>query len=56
MKFRIKLMVPKEVLIEADNWAEADKEARRLRDANKDPDGNETVKLLSVFEVTGEPK
>ena len=49
MKFLVKMMVPQEIVIDADGLYDADTQARRLRDALDDADGNHTITLLSVY-------
>ncbi len=51
MKYLVKMMVPDNCEIEADGLYDADKQARRLRDALDDKDGNHTITLLSVTPV-----
>lgn len=51
MKYLVKMMIPEECIVEADGLYDADKQARRLRDALDDKDGNHTVTLLSVHPV-----
>ena len=51
MRFLVKMMVPEEITVEADTIREAGAEARRLRDALDDPEGNHTITLLSVTPI-----
>ncbi len=56
MKFLVKMMVPEDIEIEADGLYDAEKQARRLRDALDDKEGNHTITLLSVHPQNGEGK
>ena len=48
--FRIKLLVPHEIVIEAVDLKAADEEARRLQRSRNNPDGTPTTRLVSVTE------
>ncbi len=51
VKYLVKMMVHEDIEIEADGLYDANKQARRLRDALDDKDGNHTITLLSVYPV-----